>query len=108
MLAMKLPEIEQRLDDVLKHGDLIHVSAGVIRSLIQQARFLAAQYNAVVTNPPYMGLRNMNPEIKGFLKDRDADLKERFVLSIHSRVLYALPWKRILCAHYYAVVDVSV
>ena len=85
MLAMKLPEIEQRLDDVLKHGDLIHVSAGVIRSLIQQARFLAAQYNAVVTNPPYMGLRNMNPEIKGFLKDRDADSKnDLFSAFIHA------------------------
>ena len=37
-LAAKLPEIEQRLNDVLKHGDLTHASAHVIKPLLQQAR----------------------------------------------------------------------
>ena len=54
-LAAKLPEIEHRLDDVLKHGDLTHASAHVIKPLLQQARLLAEQYDAVVANPPYMG-----------------------------------------------------
>ena len=39
-LAAKLPEIEKRLDDVLKHGDLTHASAQVIKPLLQQARLL--------------------------------------------------------------------
>ena len=39
-LAAKLPEIEQRLNDVLKHGDLTHASAHIIKPLLQQARLL--------------------------------------------------------------------
>ena len=54
-LAAKLPEIEQRLNDVLKHGDLTHTRCNVIKPLLQQARLLARQYDAVVANPPYMG-----------------------------------------------------
>jgi hypothetical protein len=54
-LVAKLPEIDQRLRDVLKHGDLTHAPAHVIKPLLQQARLLARQYDAVVANPPYMG-----------------------------------------------------
>ena len=54
-LAATLPEIEKRLADVLKHGDLMHTSGHVIKPLLQQARLLARQYDAVVANPPYMG-----------------------------------------------------
>ena len=33
-LAAKLPEIEKRLNDVLKHGDLTHASAHVLKPLL--------------------------------------------------------------------------
>ncbi len=69
-LAAKLPEIERRLNDVLKHGDLIHNLAHVIRSLLQQARLLARQYDAVVANPPYMGSGNFNPTLRAGLEGR--------------------------------------
>ncbi len=58
-LAAKLPEIEKRLDDVLKNGDLTHASAHVIRPLLEQARFFAKQYDVLSANPPYMGAKNM-------------------------------------------------
>ncbi|HUY36850.1 MAG TPA: BREX-1 system adenine-specific DNA-methyltransferase PglX [Pirellulales bacterium] len=64
-LAAKRLEIELRLNDVLKHGDLTHAPAHVIAPLLQQARLLAKQYDAVVANPPYMGRRNgMNSTLK--------------------------------------------
>ena len=66
-LAAKLPEIEKRLADVLKHGDLTHASAHVLKPLLQQAQWLARQYDAVVANPPYMGSKSFNPVLKSFV-----------------------------------------
>lgn len=37
--------------------------------LVQQAELLAAQYEAVVANPPYMGGKYQSPTLKKFLKD---------------------------------------
>lgn len=67
-LAARLPEIEKRLDDVLKFGDLTHASAHVLKPLLQQARLLARQYEAVATNPPYMGTGAMNPILSKWTK----------------------------------------
>jgi hypothetical protein len=69
-LAAKLPEIEKRLNDVLKFGDLTHATARVLKPLLEQARLLGRQYDAVVANPPYMGNRGMNPVLKGFATDQ--------------------------------------
>ena len=38
--------------------------------LVQQAEFLATQYDAVVANPPYMGANRMNSLLKEFAKTR--------------------------------------
>lgn len=74
-LATKLPEIEQRLNDVLQHGDLAHVSAHVIKPLLQQAKLLSRKYDAVVANPPYMGKRGVNTLLRPFLKAKFPDSK---------------------------------
>ena len=66
-LVAKLPEIEKRLDEVLKHGDLTHALANVIKPLLQQARLLSRQYDAVVANPPYMGTKYYTPTLKTFV-----------------------------------------
>jgi hypothetical protein len=77
-LAAKLPEIENRLDAVLKFGDLTHASAHVLKPLLQQARLLSRQYDAVVANPPYMGSKYYTPMLKAFVnkeyKEAKADL----------------------------------
>jgi N-6 DNA Methylase len=67
-LAEKLPGIEQRLNDILKHGDLTQAPAHVITPLLQQARLLAQRYDAVATNPPYMGTGAMNPTLSALTK----------------------------------------
>jgi type II restriction/modification system DNA methylase subunit YeeA len=82
-LAAKLPEIEKRLDNVLTHGDLTHASAHVLKPLLQQARLLAQQYEAVVANPPYMGSKYYTTTLKTFInkefKEAKADLYACFM-----------------------------
>ena len=82
-LAAKLPEIEQRLNDVLKHGDLTHALARVIKPLLRQAQMLARQYGAGVANPPYMGGKYFTRKLKEFVaqnyKDAKADLYACFI-----------------------------
>jgi hypothetical protein len=60
-VAEKLPVVEERLTAVLKEGDLTHAQAGVIAPLLLQAKILARKYDAVVANPPYMGLKYQCP-----------------------------------------------
>jgi hypothetical protein len=43
--------------------------------LVQQAELLAAQFDAVAANPPYMGSKGLNSELKSFLKEQYADVK---------------------------------
>ena len=91
-LAAKLPEIERRLDDVLKHGDLTLAPAHVIKPLLQQARFLARQYDAVVANPPYMGRKGMNATLKSCAKDIYPDsLADTFAMFIEQGCRLAKP-----------------
>jgi hypothetical protein len=82
-LAAKLPEIGKRLDDVLKFGDLTHASAHVLKPLLQQARLLARQYDAVVANPPYMGSKYYTTTLKEYVyreyKETKADLYACFM-----------------------------
>ena len=68
-LAAKLPGIEKRLDNVLKYGDLTHASAHVLKPFLRQARLLARQYDAVVANPPYMGMKYMTQIMKTFIRE---------------------------------------
>ncbi len=46
--------------------------------LVQVAEALAQKYDAVVTNPPYMGASNMNPKLNDFVKKNYADYKSDF------------------------------
>ena len=46
--------------------------------LVQVAEALVQKYDAVVTNPPYMGASNMNPKLNEFIKNNYADYKSDF------------------------------
>lgn len=54
--------------------------------LVQVAEALAQKYETVVTNPPYMGMRNMNDKLNDFIKEKYADYKADFFSAfvIHS------------------------
>lgn len=49
-----------------------------VTQLIEQAILLSQKYDAVVTNPPYMGASNMNPCLNEFIKQNYADYKSDF------------------------------
>jgi hypothetical protein len=74
-LAAKLPEIETRLDHVRRFGDVTHSSSYVLKPILQQARLLARQYDAVAANPPYMGTNGMNSGLKMFAAEHYPDCK---------------------------------
>lgn len=46
--------------------------------LVQVAEALSQKYDAVVTNPPYMGASNMNLKLNEFIKNNYADYKSDF------------------------------
>ena len=87
-LVAKLPKIERRLDEVLKHGDLTHAPAHVLKPLLQQVRLLACRYDAVVANPPYMGRKYLTPLLKHFVgkmySDYDSDLYSPFIVRLRT------------------------
>jgi hypothetical protein len=66
-LAQKLPAL-RRLSE-LKGQDMIVVEAlKCLEPLVRQAESLAAQYDDVIANPPYMGTGGMNLLLKQFAK----------------------------------------
>ena len=67
--AKKLPDLESKLNTASESGDIFcQQSAQELLPLVQQAKLLAKQYDAVIANPPYMGGKGMNNDLKGFAK----------------------------------------
>ncbi|WP_414457697.1 BREX-1 system adenine-specific DNA-methyltransferase PglX [Klebsiella pneumoniae] len=59
-----------------QEGDFLQKAAAkAFIPYIQQAWILAQQYDAVVANPPYMGAKGMNGELKEFAKTNFPDSK---------------------------------
>lgn len=74
--AKKLPELESKLNTALASGDIFaQQSAQELLPLLQQAKLLAKQYDAVIANPPYMGGKGMNTALKDFAKKKFPDSK---------------------------------
>ena len=73
-LATKLPA-QRQLGELPSHDLFVSEALKHVRSLVQQAELLAAQYDAVVANPPYMGNKGMNAVVKQFAKDHFPDAK---------------------------------
>ena len=84
-LKAKLPQLETLLEQVLESGNALAKShAGeVLEGFLKPAQLLAANYDAVVANPPYMGGRGMNTKLKKFAKknyvDASSDLSTCFM-----------------------------
>ena len=66
-LAEKLPALKQ-LSEVSSQDLFVSDALKRLGPLVQQAQLLAAQYDAVVANPPYMGGKYHNSLLKEFLK----------------------------------------
>ncbi len=72
-LAAKLPKLNQ-LNGVVT-GDLFVLNPH-LGPLVRQAELLAAQYDAAVANPPYMGTGGMNGLVKKFARDHFPESKD--------------------------------
>ncbi|WP_335995395.1 BREX-1 system adenine-specific DNA-methyltransferase PglX [Acinetobacter pittii] len=69
IFAQKLPDLEDKLNTALASGDIFsQQSAQELLPLVQQAQVLARQYDAVIANPPYMGNKYLNLNLKNYLK----------------------------------------
>lgn len=67
--AKKLPDLKTKLKNALGSGDIFaQQSAQELLPLVQQAKLLAKQYDAVIANPPYMGNKYLNQNLKTYLK----------------------------------------
>lgn len=74
--AKKLPDLETKLNTALVSGDIFaQQSAQELLPLVQQAKLLTQQYDAVIANPPYMGAKGMNTPLKDFAKKKFPDSK---------------------------------
>ncbi|QKQ71736.1 BREX-1 system adenine-specific DNA-methyltransferase PglX [Acinetobacter sp. 10FS3-1] len=74
--AKKLPNLETKLNTASESGDIFsQQSAQELLPLVQQAKLLAKQYDAVIANPPYMGGKGMNTALKDFAKKQFPDSK---------------------------------
>jgi type II restriction/modification system DNA methylase subunit YeeA len=57
------------------------------QKLKEQAEYLSRQYHCVVTNPPYMGQKNMNTELKLFVEKRFLESKTDLMACFIQRCL---------------------
>jgi hypothetical protein len=75
-LKTHLAVLPQVLAAVKQSGELYATAAADdLIPLVQQAQVLAMQFDAVVANPPYMGGKGMNPEVKDFAQSFFSDSK---------------------------------
>lgn len=67
--ASAIEELYTTIQELSKHGDnMQRPESKKLLPLLIQARLLAKRYDVVVANPPYMGSKGMNADLKDFAK----------------------------------------
>jgi type II restriction/modification system DNA methylase subunit YeeA len=84
VLEHQINELPQQLLLAKNSGDMYaSASAEDLIPLVKQAQLLTMHFDSVIANPPYMGSKGMNPEIKEFAKtyfpDSKSDLLTMFM-----------------------------
>ena len=73
-MAVKLPALTN-LVEATSQDLFVAEALSQIEPLVKQAVWLAAQYDAVIANPPYLGGKWLNNDLKVFLKAHYSDFK---------------------------------
>ncbi|MGI2137042.1 BREX-1 system adenine-specific DNA-methyltransferase PglX [Shewanella baltica] len=74
--AEAIAELLTTLKGLSERGDAMQKPAArALLPLLQQASVLTKRYDAVIANPPYMGSKGMNAELKEFAKKQFPDSK---------------------------------
>ncbi|WP_313506185.1 BREX-1 system adenine-specific DNA-methyltransferase PglX [Stutzerimonas kunmingensis] len=91
--AAPLADLLQQLRELAKDGDSMQKAAAQqLLPCFQQAWILAQRYDAVIANPPYMGGKGMNSELKDFAKRAYPDSKsDLFAVFIERAFALLLP-----------------
>jgi type II restriction/modification system DNA methylase subunit YeeA len=94
-LVKRMPEIEKTVEQKIgkwhSQSDVQNLAA-----LVKQAGILSRKHDCVVTNPPYMGNKGMNPALKVFAKDRFPNSKsDLFAMFIERNLNLSLKQGRI-------------
>ena len=66
-LKRKLPALK-KLSETKSQDLFVSEALDRLRPLVQGAQLLAKQYDVVAANPPYMGVKLMNSELKAYVK----------------------------------------
>ncbi|MDO7417449.1 BREX-1 system adenine-specific DNA-methyltransferase PglX [Acinetobacter baumannii] len=75
-LEQDFVDLQKTLEDLVADGDTLQKAAAKkLLPLVQQAKLLGKQYDAVIANPPYMGGKGMNAALKDFAKKKFPDSK---------------------------------
>jgi hypothetical protein len=75
-LSRKLDALDEVIQVAVERDDaLADAAARCVVPIVKQTRLLAAEYDVVVTNPPYMGRGNQNPDLKRFAGKNYAETK---------------------------------
>jgi len=94
-LAKKLPALKQ-LSEASSQDLFVSEALKRLGPQVQQAELLAAQYDAVVANPPYIGIKFHIPLMKKFLKDNyEGYEKDVFSAFIDRNLAFSRPSGRL-------------
>jgi type II restriction/modification system DNA methylase subunit YeeA len=71
-----LKDLKKQLQTLIEQGNSFQKPAAkTLLPFVQQAQILAMKFDAVIANPPYMGSKGMNSELKVFAKKHFPDSK---------------------------------
>jgi type II restriction/modification system DNA methylase subunit YeeA len=80
--------IRERLDEVgAFHNLFLSHTQEKLEKVLAMTQALGQRYHVVVANPPYMGSRNMNRQLKTFLKDSYQDFKSDLFAAFTVRIM---------------------
>lgn len=85
-VAAKLPALQQ-LCEAISQDLFVADALNRLGPLVRQVELLAAQYDAVVVNPPYMGGKYQLPLLKSFAERNFPDSKSDFFAMFIERVI---------------------
>ena len=64
-LEGEIYKLENTITDLL-HTEFVNAGLPVLKKLVMQAKILSAQYDVMITNPPYIGISSMEAPVKEY------------------------------------------
>ena len=86
-VTRQLPAIEEVINKRLRNGNVWErPAADILIHFVRQATILAGKYDCVIANPPYMGGKGMNADLKIFAETNYPDCKSDLFAIFFQRI----------------------